>query len=326
MIRELKDSQSYPRVIALISVLSVFFGIATCVLGELLLPLSSAFMATLFLLEKPKKRFLSYLCPAVCITVALLLKGIAAIVVIEAVLLAIVIDICYKKSLSKAETSIYLTLIIAVFVFASLYLSAAFATKNFSLESITNYYMDFFLKFKREFVDIFSGMTVTAEDGTVVNAMSVEEARMYFSTLTNSFVALIGILSFLLAGLTIKMYAVLVLKYSRHGILKKFAHFLPSNFCAYSYLISSVLALFATQTSSFGIIIMNVNMIMMAVFAYMGVKYLLMVAKMSQKRSLIYCLIVFGIISLPSVVPSILSYLGVWVVIGTNLNNKTANV
>ena len=59
MIRELKDSQSYPRVIALISVLSVFFGIATCVLGELLLPLSSAFMATLFLLEKPKKRFLS---------------------------------------------------------------------------------------------------------------------------------------------------------------------------------------------------------------------------------------------------------------------------
>jgi len=44
MIREFKDPQNYPRVISLLSILSLLFGVVTCLLGELFLPLSAAFL------------------------------------------------------------------------------------------------------------------------------------------------------------------------------------------------------------------------------------------------------------------------------------------
>ena len=322
MIRELKDEYDYTRVILSISALSFVFGFALCFLGEIVLPLASSFLAILFLFEQPKKRIFSYLCPTLSIGLGVLLKGLAAIVAIEYVLIAFVIAFCYKKSLSKAEASIYLTLTIAVFVFLSLYLGAATTLETFSLTEIKNHYVKLYVNFRREIINTLSSIMVTAEDGAVQNAMSVEDASLYFNTFTNSFIALVGIASFLLTGLTLKLYARLVLKYSKHGILKSFAHFLPSNFCAYAYVISSLLGILSSQTSTFGIVLVNVNTIMTVVFAYMGFKYLFMVAKLSNRKTLIYLIIVFGFVSFPTVAPSVISYLGVWVVLGTNSHNK----
>ena len=326
MIRELKDTYTYPRVITLISVLTFVFGMAVAFLGELVLPLASSFLAILILFEKPNKRFFSYACPIASITLSVLIKGLVALVAVEYVILALIIAFCYKKSLSKAETSIYLTLTVSVFVFISLYLSSAVSLGSFALSDVKNYYVEMFFELKEGFIELLSGFTITADDGTARNAMSVEEATLYFNTFSNSFIALIAIFAFLISGLTLKLYTSLVLRYSKHGILKKFAHFIPSNFCAYVFIISSVLGALSSESSKFGIVLLNANAILTVVFAYMGLRYLLMVSKHSQRRSMMYFLFVVAFLTFPSIAPTIVSYLGVWVVIGTNSHNKASNV
>ena len=48
MISQLKDTYNYRKVITLISFLAFVFGVATCFLGELFIPLASSFLAILF--------------------------------------------------------------------------------------------------------------------------------------------------------------------------------------------------------------------------------------------------------------------------------------
>ena len=198
--------------------------------------------------------------------------------------------------------------------------------KDFSLNAVTTHYVEAYADLKRDFVDLFSGFAVNGDDGTIEHAMSVEEAESYFDSITTSFIGLIAVISFLITGLTLKLYSHLILRFSKHGILKTFAHFLPSNFCAYLYIISTVLGWLASETSTFGIILININFILETVFLYMGLKYLVMISNVSQRKRLTYFLLALGILSFPSFVPSLISYLGVWVVIGTNLNNKASKV
>ena len=325
MIRELKDTYSYPRVVALISVLSFISGIAVCFLGELLIPFASAFLAILFLFEKPNKRILSYACPIASITLSVFVKGWVALVAVEYVVIALIIAFCYKKSLSKAEASIYMTLTIAVFVFISLYISAAVALGSFSFAGVEAHYVKMLLDFKEEFVVLLSEFTMTSGDGAVQNVMSVEDATAYFNLFINEFIALVAIFAFLITGLTLKFYTKLVLRYSKYGILKKFAHFIPSNFCAYVFIVSALLNALSSDSSKFGIVLLNANAILTIVFAYMGLRYILLLCKQSQRRSIMYFLLVAAFLSLPEIVPTIISYLGAWVVIGTNSHNKVSN-
>lgn len=325
MISELKDTYSYQKVITLISVLSFVFGVAASFLGELFLPLASSFLAILFLFEKPNKRFLSYASPVVSITVSILIMGPAAIITVESVILALIIAVCYKKSLTKAEIAIYTTLTISLFVFLSFYLSGALAVESLSRDAVKAYYVDAFHTLKQEFISLFTEITFTASDGNIENLMTVEDAALYFNSISTSFVALVAVFAFLISGLTLKLYAVLVLRYSKHGILKRFAHFIPSSFVAVVYIISSVLSAFSSEESLFGIILLNCNVILTAIFGYMGLKYIIMVIRASQRRSLSYCLLIAAFISFPSITPTLISYLGVWVVLGTNSHNKASN-
>ncbi len=323
MVRELKDTCSYSRVIAVFSVLTFLFGIGVSIVGELLLPLASAFLATLFLFENPKKRFMSYVCPISSIVCSVLIKGLVALISIEYVILALIIAFCYKKSLSKAEASIYITFTVAVFVFISLYLSAAVAIESFSFTAVKGHYFEIFLNLKRYIVESLSAMAIATEDGASQILMSVEESEIYFATLTNSFIALVAIFAFSIAGLTLKIYTALVLKYAKHGILKTFAHFLPSNICAYSYIASTALYALSDGKSKFALVLLNVNTILMAVFLYMGIRYILMLRKAAPKKSTITLIIIVGLISFPTLLPSVISYLGIWVVLGVNSHNKT---
>lgn len=324
MIRELKDAYTYPSTITFFSILSVVFCSATCFLGELFIPLAASFLAALFLFEKPQKRILSYICPAVSLLISVFLKGAAALITIECIILAVIIVFCYNKSLSKAEASIYLTLVISVFVLLSLYLSASVAIGSFSLSAVKEHYLSILMDFKEEFVNVLSQFMITTEEGNTEYAMSVENAQLIFKALFDIAVAMIAIFAFIITGLTLKLYTHLVLKYSKHGILKRFSHFLPSELCAYLYVISSLLEIFSVEGTKFATVLININAIMMVVFAYMGLKYLFVVAKISPRKSMVYFLIALGLISFPSVAPQVISYLGVWVVIGTHKHAKAS--
>lgn len=322
MIRELKENYSYTKVIAFLSVFSFIFGVAVCFVGEIFLPMASGFLSALILFENPKKRIFSLICPLASIICSYALIGPIALFGIEHILLAVILAVCYKKSLGKAETSVYLTALIVVFIIFSLYVNTAITIGDFTYEAVIGYAKETYTFLRNEVITALSEFTVTANDGTQEKLMSVENASLYVSATTNSFISIIVIFAFVLAGICEKIYSTIVLRYSKHGILKTFAHFIPSNFCAYAYITAVILGIFVSDKAALGIAITNSKNILFVVFLYMGLKYLIMVAKASNKKLFIYSLIAIGFVSFTSLVPAVVSYLGTWVVIGTNAHNK----
>ncbi len=325
MIREIKDNFSYSRVISFLSVFAFIFGTAVCFVGEVFLPFASAFLSALFLFEDPKKRIFSYLCPGASIIFASALIGPIALIGAGYVLLALIIFTCYKKSISKSETAIYLTLAVVAFMVLSLYLRGAILTENYSLEAVIEYYKNAYRSLRKEFITLLSEFTVTAKNGVSENLMSVEDATLAVNAMTNSFVSAIVIFAFLLTGIAEKVFSAIVLRYSKHGILKTFAHFIPTSISAYAYAVCVFLSIFSSDSTDFGIALANVTNILLAVFLYMGCKYLVMLAKASPRKILIFAIIIISFISFTLTAVKIASYLGAWVVIGTNSHNKKAS-
>lgn len=325
MIREIKENYSYNQAITFLSIFTFIFGTAVCFVGEIFLPFAAAFLAALYLFEKPNKISFAFVCPLVSIVFSSILIGPVALIGLEYVFLAFIIFICYQKSLSKAETAIYLTSVIVVFMVLSFYVRAGIVINDFSPDAVLGYYKDGYRWLRRDTVTFLSEMTATTQDGVTKNLMSVEDAELILNTATNSFISVIVLSAFTLAGVTEKIYSTIVLRYSKHGILKTFAHFIPSNFCAYTYIASLVLTIFISDSTVFGIAITNVNNILLAVFLYMGLKYLIIVAKASPKKLMIYAIIIAAFLSFTQATARIISYLGIWVVIGTNAHNKEAS-
>ena len=318
MIRELKAQHSYKKVMLILSILTFSFGLAFGIIGEVFLPFASAFLAALFLFEKPEIRFLSYLVPLSTVTICVMIKGIYALISIEYVLLALIIIFCYIHSKSKAECSLYLTLTVSIFVLISLYLGAGTAIGSLAPEKIIEHYNEMYLDFKAAFVDFFSKYSATLEDGATQSLLTNEEILSYFDSLTVLAVSVVAIFSFAISGVAIKIFTKTALTISNKGILKTFAHFIPSTLTAYSYIAAVILSIFASTDDIFGASVANVNQILMIVFAYMGAQYLIAIFKASERKSTTLIIFLGAFVLLPGVALQILSYLGVFLTINTN--------
>lgn len=322
MIRELKGSQSYPKVMLVLSVAVLLFGLGYCLLGEVLLAPAIAFSAVLFVLENPRKRFLSYLIPTIPVIAAVLIYGVFALITVQYIIYALILALCYRLYRTKATAAFYLTFLISLFTVASLYISGALDCGSFSLENVIDHYSEGYTALKAEIVKILSEYTVTAKDGSVTNPISAEVAAEYIDTASSLAVSFIGILAFLIAGLSLKIFKALILHFSRNGILKSFSHFLPTNTAAYVYAVLSILSFFIGSTDIVDLTILNLCQILMLVFAYMGFLYVLMIGKMSERKTTVLLGLIAAIFILNALAVQILSYLGAWVTIGTNRSYK----
>ena len=318
MIRELKSSHSYLKVMFILSVATLLFGFGYCMLGELLLPFAISSLAALFVLEKPNKRFLSYLIPPIPVIVAIVTYGAFAAITAQYVVYALILALIYRFSKTKATAAFYLTLLIALFFAISLYISGAINAGSFAFEAVVDYYSDFYTALKGKLVESLSSYTVTANDGSVQKPISAEVAASYIENLSKLAVSLIGILAFLIAGISIKLFKAYILNFSKYGILKTFSHFLPSNMAAYIYIVVSILTIFTGTSDIIDLTILNISQILMLVFAYMGFQYVSMIGNMSGKKTTVIFGLLAAILLLNTLAIQILSYLGAWITIGTN--------
>lgn len=318
MIRELKGTHSYSKLMLLLSILTFAFGLAAGLIGELFLPFAAGFLSALFLFEKPKSRFLSYIVPLLTVAICILVNGIYALISVEYIILALIITLCYLRSKSKAECSLYLTLTVALFILLSLYLGAASSIGDFAPESVMEHYTALYNEIKISFVNFVTESQVTLEDGAVQQIMTRDDALYYFGELSKMAVSIIAIVAFAISGVALKIFTATALLVSKNGILKTFAHFLPSNAVAYAYIISAIISIFAPATDLFGITLANITQILLMVFAYIGIKYVFTVAKISDRKTTVYLFLAAAIVLLPGVAFQVLSYLGAWITINTN--------
>lgn len=325
MIRELKSSHSYAKVMFILSVATLLFGLGYCLFGELLLPFAISSLAALFVFEKPSKRFLSYLIPPIPVIIAVSLYGTFALITVQYIFYALILALVYRFSKTKATAAFYLTFLIALFTVASLYISGAIAAESFLPKAVTDYYSDGYTELKARLVAYLSEYTVTANDGSIQKPVSAEAAGEIIDMASELAVSFVGILAFLIAGISIKLFKALILHFSKNGILKSFSHFLPSNTAAYVYVVVSILSIFVGTSDVIDLTILNLAQILMCVFAYMGFQYVLMLGKITGRKTTVILGLIAAILLLNTLALQILSYLGAWITIGTNKSLRSVD-
>lgn len=317
MIRELKENQSYTSTTFVFGALATVFGIAFAFWGEIFLPPAAALLALLFVLERPKSRYLSYIAALLPVALAFIVNGIFGLISIEPAILALAIALVYRFNGSKAECAVYATLIVSLFAILSLYLGGAKATGSFSYEIVFDYYSDVITTLKLKLLDMMN-YYVKMQGDPAAEVFTVTDATDIAHRLKVQLVSFVAIAAFILVGITIKLFTSIMLKVSKRGILKRFAHFLPSNIISYVYIGVAVLSLLVGYETVLDAVILNVANILSVVFAYLGFQYATTIASASGRRKLAVIVIIASFLIIPTLALRILSFVGVWAAVGIN--------
>ena len=319
MHRELKETTGYSKVIFTLSALTLVFGILYGIAGELFLPFAISALALLFIYENPNLRIFSYIVPIITLIPSVLSYGVYGLISAQYIIYAIILSVCYVKLISKNECSVYLTLAISIFLTIYLYLLGAREISDFSAEAVSDYYSTIFTNLKNTIVEYLSSYSMTLEDGRVespFNSSDINEAVMAYSKLA---VAVLGIISFAIAGISIKIFVAIANKYSKKGVYFGFAtDFMPSTIVTIVYIVTYVLSILINAEDILGIAIVNISAILSVVFAYVGFKYVRTLGKMTSRRGFYNSMLVAGFLIIPTAAIQILSLVGAWFAIGAN--------
>ena len=318
MFRELKENLTYSKAISFFSVLSILFGILTGAFGEFFLPLAVPFMACLFIFEKPERRFMSYIASVFVLVVSYLLRGVNALPALEAVILAFLVAVLYARKTSKSETAFYMTAIVTVFIIASLYVGAATQIGSFEPAAIKSFYAEAAQSLKVMLSEYIAEYSASIEEAGGGIALNDEVVDAYFTAIANSIISLIVVAAFLITGISMKIFCATMRRSCKYGILKRFSHFGVNNVISYFYILVAVLTFVVSDKTALDVAILNIDTVLVFVFAYIGLKYLLSLAEFTGRRSLIYTLIAAAFLLIGGSALRIASYIGVFINISIN--------
>ena len=329
---ELRYPYQYKKVIVFLAAMSILFGALTALIGELAMPVASAFIAGLLLFEK-KKILSSVACVAVVafnFAVDLALGGKFTLVGIETAVVAILIFFMFYKQRSKAECVIAVTVVVSIFNFSGFLLEACYATGQFNWDAITAYYGEFYDEIQDLLIEQVNKATsslVSSGDNTTV-LISESDIIMLLDSIVAIIPSLIVVAAFALSGFAFKIFRAIIFKYSvdRLPILRW--RFRATNVIAYFYFVLLFLGLVAGgATDTVAIVISNLYNIFLYVFAYIGTVYVFNIIANFRSRGLAIGIIAVALVMLSTLAITILSIFGAVLTIKENglLNSKNDN-
>ena len=284
---DLKLKFNYRNTVFLFSALTVLFGaigISYKAFGIVLIPLISSFLAILFCVEKKKAAFI--ITSAILIVVEIISSVVTYynVISLSSISLALIIAICYLKGIKKSEGALYST--IAIFLFgiliASLYVMGK--TNNYSFASV---YDEFILAYDNYKLDVISRIS-EIPDNMKGNSdlFTPQYITLLFDAFLDCIIAFGVILSFLIVGVTYKIFTKLLHVYSKDTDKVLSFDFIPSKAFAYFYFIVAIISAFtAKDTGSLSISIMNLFLIFEIVFAYFGFKFVTTIFTLRKQKS-----------------------------------------
>ena len=161
----LSDKLKTLPTIIVFAVLSILFVAASLFLfGELMLPLASAALAILFVLENGRRRIFSIAIPLVAIAADLIIRGIFSYLALETTVFAVIIAMFFIRG-SKAECSFWLTLTALLFSLFSMALIVYSETKAISLDAFLDYYIGLYNELEKMLVPVLEEAMATAGTG-----------------------------------------------------------------------------------------------------------------------------------------------------------------
>lgn len=306
----LKNTEKYIQTMLILTAFTVAGVIACTLLGYLFLPMAAAFYSAILVYENPKKRIISYALPVLLAGVSFLInRDFYSVEAFAYIGFALIILISVKKSLSKAECTFWLMLSCVIFFMASMLLIPVSAGR-----SILDFYAEAFSLLEEKFVYLLTSLSYTDNDGINLFYYNDYEAKNIFREFMLLAIPIAIVLTFLLTGITLKIFSAIVKRLSGEDSKICVWSFRIPQPVVYFYIILAVINIFSSgEEGIFAFVITSLYFVFMTVFAYHGVVFVHTYITVGGRSSFFSVVIILAAIFVfYSVSIQLLSYIGVY--------------
>ncbi len=318
----LRSDKPYNFSIALFFLLTVLSLLGAAFIGEIMLPICAAFFAVLLVFEE-KKHILSLICAILSIAFLFFPLTLPAVWGAASILCGAVLFLLYRFGNTKCDTAFIITLLISVLIIISFIITAFAITGDYSLNAAADFYSKLYEYIRGTFIDSLSNLALTLPEGAVGVEISEDLIIEAFDGIFNLLISFLVIISFLLAGIMLKIFTALVKIYADDSCdINNWKFILPSIY-AYLYIVLFLLSAFAAGDGVIDISILNLSGIFATVFAYIGLKSAIEMFTRNGRKVLGIVVLAFAFAFFGSLAVDLVSVFGVLQTIQQNKLSKT---
>ncbi len=313
---ELRNDFSKNTTLFLLSLFCVLAGLSSFFLGEVAIIPVSALLAAIFVFETGRTRTFSIIVSAALVAINIVmvafLQPVVSVWALTSILCALTIALCYNKGSSVFDSSLIVTAIITALFVASLIVVGMIGAGEFTVEAAKDYYFKLYHAFRQQFSELLVGLYARL-DPTITrgSTITVEEISAVIDLVLSLMLAVLIVISFGFAGLSLKLFRRVIVRYAGNPDFARSWRFVPPSFFGHFYIIL-VVAYFILSNSSgiVAITVANLYLIFMWIYAYVGAKILFQFLAQKKNKAFAVLMLALGLLIFSSLVIQILAMIG----------------
>lgn len=303
-----------------LSLVSIVLGPQNIIVSIIPIGISSGILASLIHFECERTSLPKIITPIAIILIDWIFNGFYSLVGIIIVVSALMIFLVYEQGFSKFESSIAMSLIVALMI---VLLFLAIGSRNDQGITAIEYYKNLYEQFKTEYIAQFNEIYLPIYEAAGVNPIPNEEMIYALDYAVALLISMLFAVGFVLIGIASKVYSIVMNKLGSD--IDKLARwkFMPTTMFAYFYVIVEFLTMFSgSELTTFNLSVANLSAIFMIIFLYYGFVAIGKLIKERRKRGMPIMFTIVCAIVLVLVFPRIISYAGVfYCIVGDKIKN-----
>ena len=313
-----RERMSFRAVLILLASLACGFSIASILISDFFVAVSSACLTVLLLSERRGKKTFSLISVAsiiglnaIFLVVAYFTKFFAYNVAgVQVIFMAAALYLTFKKNVGKGKTVLALFLSCVFFFVLSLWLISASNTGSFSFVSAIEFYKGLILEIKDFVISLLSAPQQLQGD-MVAQLLSDEVIAEIADTVIFTLPALFFISAMAVTGLTCKIFTYTVYRTTANARIYEWK-FVPHSILAYIYSVLFVLyVIFSGRSDAFSLVVVNSTIVLMVLYAYFGFSFVTALLSLRHTRGFSWSIIIVALIIAPPIALTVLSFFGV---------------
>ncbi len=327
MRRNLKSSLANRSILLVFTVVTILMGGVSLLMGYfcvIILPLLIAVLASLYLFDQ--KSLFSTIASSILILLNIVgyVYGINYYLFsLAAVVIALLISTAFAKDQSKSDTAFIAMLVSAGLTVAAMLLSVMMESGSFDIDNAIKYYTDWYKDTRQDLAEIshkyysFKNSYISESfpeyKDMLVQDLTVESfAKRFDYTFNGSAIACLILMAFTCVGIAMKIFGFIVRALSEdNGHIRQWRFVVSTPFALFYVLLSFAYIFVDIADNIFAITVENLFYIFLAIFAYLGFKFLVSLLSKKIPFALSFLIVVAASLVLFSVSPYLLASVGV---------------
>ncbi len=316
MISEKVKTKTATKELFTFTVTAVIVGFVSIFAGFIFAPIAAAIYAGMILADKTKLKLPSVVYAIIILAANFLIKGKYDVDGVVFIPVAILLFLLYRFGKSKGTAAFWMTVCYSASVFVILLCYGFKGLTSVQLSGIVEFYQRYLFSLRRELIDALMSIGQNSIDGTVTYPITYDMANELFSSVLQLFPAIIVSLSFIFAGITIKLFDGANALYAKNNQREDWRLRVATPVAIF-YILVVVAALFFTSGIG-GTTLKWIELVLSLVFAYFGFGLIVNLIGMRRSKGFAYTVIILAFLLLGGAVISILSYIGTYMTIVVN--------